>query len=42
MIKFELRCASCGRTFPVYVSDPSKAPVCCGQKMDALPVEVEY
>ena len=41
MITYEVRCATCGRVYPVYISDPSKAPMCCGHKMDAMAVEVE-
>ena len=41
MTKYEVRCSVCGRPFPVLVTDPSKAPVCCGQTMDAQAVEVE-
>lgn len=43
MIKYELRCSSCGRGYPILVTDPSKAPVCkwCNIKMDAFPVEEE-
>lgn len=44
MIKYELSCSSCGYTYPVYVADPSSAPVCkvCKVRLDASPVEVEY
>jgi hypothetical protein len=41
MIKYEAKCSNCGRVYPVLLTDPSKAPRCCNQKMDALAVDTE-
>jgi hypothetical protein len=41
MMTYQFICSTCGNVFPVVYADPSRAPICCGKQMDAIPEEDE-